>query len=103
LEPDGRGHWHGNIKIGQRVADFNLKKETIGKVAHWVDGRARYPMLVSYDMGWQKKSKTYDRLWGQGLMLGNRTKCVVYFKNYSKACIVCQKHAKKIDKDKTPD
>jgi hypothetical protein len=91
------------IKIGQRVADFNLKKETLGKVALWVDGKARYPVSVSYDMGWQKKAKTYDSLSGQGLMIGDRTKRVVSFKNYSKACAVCQKHAKNIEKSKTPD
>jgi hypothetical protein len=91
------------IKIGQRVADSNLKIETLGKVAIWLDGKARYPVSVSYDMGWQKKAKTYDSLSGQGLMIGDRTKRVVCFKNYSKACGFCQKHAKKIQTDKTPD
>jgi hypothetical protein len=66
-------------KIGRRVANFNLKKETMEKVAIFVGGKAKYPVSVSYDMGWQKAAKTYDSLSGQGLMTGNQTKHVVAF------------------------
>ncbi len=66
-------------KIGRRVADFNLKQETMGKVAIFVGGKAKYPVSVSYDMGWQKAAKTYNSLSGQGLMIGDRTKRVVAF------------------------
>jgi hypothetical protein len=40
----GRGDWNGTDKIGQRVLDFNLKKETLGKVAIFCDGKAKYPV-----------------------------------------------------------
>ena len=84
------------VKIGARVADSNLKIETLGKVAILMpNGKAKYPVSVSYDMGWQKSSKTYDSLSGQGLMIGDVTKRVVCYKNYSKACRVCQIHEKK--------
>jgi hypothetical protein len=92
------------VKIGARVTDSNLKKETLGKVAVVCDdGKARYPVSVSYDMGWQKAAKTYDSLSGQGLMIGDRTKRVVCYKNYSKACGTCERHARKIEANKTPD
>jgi hypothetical protein len=40
------------IKIGGQVADLlNLKKETMGKVAVFCEGTAKYPVSVSYGMG----------------------------------------------------
>jgi hypothetical protein len=87
------------VKIGGRVTDMNLKKETMGKVALFCGGKAKYPVSMSYGMGWQKAAKSYDSLSGQGLMIGNRTKQVVAYQNYSKACAVCQKHATKIEKN----
>jgi hypothetical protein len=46
-------------KIGQEVVIFNLNQETLGKVGLGCkDGNARYPMSVSYDMGWQKAKRT---------------------------------------------
>jgi hypothetical protein len=91
-------------RIGQEVADSNLLKETIGKVGvlH-SDGKVRYPASVSYDMGWQKAKKTYDSLSGHGLMIGDRTKNVVAFQNFSKACLKCDLHRKNMSKLKTPD
>jgi hypothetical protein len=59
------------VGIGTRVAASNLKMETMGKVAVLCDGIAKYPCSVSYDMGWQKASRTYDSLSGQGLMIGH--------------------------------
>ncbi len=47
------------VKIGARVADCNLKIKTIGKVAILMDnGKAKYPVPVSYNMGWKKAAKT---------------------------------------------
>jgi hypothetical protein len=87
-----------HIKIGGRFADFNLKKDAMGtKVAIFCDGTAKYPMPVSYDMGWQKAAKTYDSLSGQGLMIGDQTNHVVAYQNYSKSCSVCHWHAKRIE------
>jgi hypothetical protein len=91
-------------RIAQEVVDSNLLKETIGKVAVLCgDGKLRYPASVSYDMGWQKASRAYDSLSGHGLMIGERTKRAVAFKNFSKACLKCQLHQKKMKKLKTPD
>jgi hypothetical protein len=45
------------VNIGKRIVAWNLKKETIGKVAVLCDGVAKYPCSVSYDMGWQKASR----------------------------------------------
>lgn len=54
------------IKIGAREVDFNLKKETMGKVAIFCkDIKEKYPVLVLYDTGWQKAAKTFDSLSGQ--------------------------------------
>jgi hypothetical protein len=40
-------------KIGRRVANFNVKKETMmGKLATFVGGKVKYPVSVSYNMGW---------------------------------------------------
>ena len=77
-------------KIGARVANLNLKKETLGKVAVLCNGKEKYPVAISYDMGLQKATKTYDSLSGQGLMIGDRTKMVITYKNYSRACCVCE-------------
>jgi hypothetical protein len=42
-------------KIGQDVVDSNLNQETMGKEAVLCeDGNLRFPVSVSYDMGWQK-------------------------------------------------
>jgi hypothetical protein len=91
------------VSIGKRIVVWNLKKETIGKVAVLCDGVAKYPCSVLYDMGWQKASKTYDSLSGQGLMIGYRTKRVVAVQNYSKVCNICQRHSKAMEKNETPD
>ncbi len=92
------------IRIGQRIADANLKQETMGKVGTYCeDGKVRYPVSVLYDMGWQKAAKTYDSLSGQGLMIGDRTKRVVCYHNYSKSCRMCQLHKRRIEKNKTPN
>ena len=64
------------VNNGKSIVAWNLKKETIGQVPVLCDGVAKYPCSVSYDMGWQKASKTYDSLSGQGLMIGYRTKRV---------------------------
>jgi hypothetical protein len=91
-------------EIGKIIVAWNLKKETIGKVAVLCDGVAKYPCSVSYDMEWQKASKTYDSLSGQGLMIGYRTKRVVAVQNYSKVCNICQRHSKAMETYyETPD
>jgi hypothetical protein len=90
-------------RIGKRIAAYNLKLETMGKVAILCDGVAKYPCSVSYDMGWQKASRTYDSLSGQGLMIGERTNRVVAYHNYSKACSVCESHSRLMKKLETPD
>jgi hypothetical protein len=84
-------------KIGQAVVDSNLIQEMMGKESVVCDdGKVRYPLSVSYDMGWQKLKKTYDSLLGHGLMIGLQTKRVVSFQNYSKSCGKCERHAKKL-------
>jgi hypothetical protein len=106
-----RNRWTGmelqlgveQVKIGKRIVAWNLKKETLGKVAVMNDGVAKYPCSVSYDMGWQKASKTYDSLSGQGLMIGYQTKRVVAVQNYSKVCNICQRHSKAMEKNETPE
>jgi hypothetical protein len=83
-------------EIGQQCCNLNLLKETMGKEGiQTEDGSVRYPIHVSYDMGWQKLAKSYDSLSGHGLLIGNRTKTVVAFQSYSKACGVCERHEKK--------
>jgi len=83
-------------KICQLVVDSNLLKETIGKEAVVCgDGEPRYPVRVSYDMGWQKSAQTFDSLSGHGLMIGDGTKQVIAFQNYSKVCLKCKLHQKK--------
>ena len=77
-------------QIGQEVVNFNLNRETLGKVGTCCDdGKVRYPVSVSYDMGWQKSAKTYNSLSGRGLMIWDRTKRVVAYHNYSNTCAVC--------------
>jgi hypothetical protein len=51
-------------KIGRRVANFNLKKKMMGKLAIFVGEKAKYLVSVSCNMGWQKAAKTYDSLSG---------------------------------------
>ena len=54
---------------------MNLLKETMGKIGVLdPNGKVRYPIDVSYDMGWQKSAKTYGSLSGHGLMVGSHTK-----------------------------
>jgi hypothetical protein len=85
-------------EIGRQCCDLNLLKETMGKIAVLGrDGTVKYPIEVSYDMGWQKLAKTYDSLSGHGLMIGNRTKNVVAYQAYLKSCGVChERHSKKM-------
>jgi hypothetical protein len=91
-------------KIGQEVVDFNLNLETLGKVGKLCeDGKVRYPVSVSYDMGWQKAKRTYDSISGHGLMIGANTKKVISFQNYSKSCSKCEIHEKKMARHNTPD
>jgi hypothetical protein len=90
--------------IGQECCDLNLLKETMGKIGRLhEDGTVRYPVNVSYDMGWQKAKKTYDSISGHGLMIGDNTKNVVAFQNFSTSCGTCERHIKKMEKHKTPD
>jgi hypothetical protein len=84
-------------EIGCQCCDLNLLKETMGKIAVLgQDGTVKYPIDISYDMGWQKLAKTYNSLSGHGLMIGNRTKNVVAYQAYSKSCGVCERHSKKM-------
>ena len=39
------------VIIGKRIVDWNLKKETLGKVAVMCNGVAKYPCSDLYDMG----------------------------------------------------
>jgi hypothetical protein len=49
------------VKIGTRIAAFNLKKEMMGKVTPFLfDSTTKYPCLVLDNMGWQKARKTYN-------------------------------------------
>jgi hypothetical protein len=78
-------------EIGRQCCHLNLiLKETMGR-----DGKVRYPINISYDMGWQKAARTYDSLSGHGLMIGQKTKAVVAYQNYLKSCSVCNRHEKK--------
>jgi hypothetical protein len=54
-------------------------------------------------MGWQKASKNYDSLPGQGLMIGYQTKWVVAVQNYCKVCSICERHSKAMKKNETPN
>jgi hypothetical protein len=70
-------------KIGKEVVDANLNQETMGKEAVMCeDGKLRYPVHVSYDMGWQKSSKTYKYIpfylfiRSNNKILNDRTKCM---------------------------
>jgi hypothetical protein len=73
--------------VFKEVVDTHLNQETMGKEAVLCeDGLLRFPVHISYDMGWQKSSKTYDLLSGHGLMIGSRTK----IQYYSKTCIKCE-------------
>ena len=55
------------------------------------------PVLVSYDMGWQKRScgKVFDSLSGHGFFIGCRTKKVVSLGVLQKKCALCQNHKKR--------
>jgi hypothetical protein len=91
-------------KIGQDVVDFNLNQETMGKEAFMCDdGKLRYPVSSSYDMGWQKSKKTYDSMSGHGLLIGSQTKRVICFQNYSKSCGKCERHKSNILNKRIPD
>jgi hypothetical protein len=91
-------------EIGRQCCDLNLMKETMGTVGQMSDdGKVRYPIQASYDMGWQKAARTYDSLSGHGLMIGHRTKNVVCYQNYSKSCGKCTLHSKKMERQKTPN
>jgi hypothetical protein len=47
------------VKIGARVANSNIKVETMGKVVILMpNGKAKYPVSVPNNMGWQKAAKT---------------------------------------------
>jgi hypothetical protein len=91
------------VRIGNQIVAFNLKKETMGKIAVMCDGVAKYPCSVSYNMGWQKAAKTYDSLSGHGLMIGTRTNRVVASQNYSKACLICDLHSNAMTKNRPPE
>jgi hypothetical protein len=89
-------NWEKNC--GVEPEERNTREDAI-----LCDCVAKYPCSVSYDMGWQKASKTYDSLPGQSLMIGYRTKRVVAVQNYSKVCNICQRHSKAMEKYETPD
>jgi hypothetical protein len=92
-------------EIGHQCYDLNLMKETMGKEGVLTNNRiVKYPIHVSYDMGSQKSANTYyNLLTGHGLMIGSRTKTVVAYQNYSKACGICELHVKKMEKQETLD
>ena len=51
----------------------------------------KVPLIVSYDMGWQKRStgKLYDSLSGHGFIFGCKTGNIIGFRVKSKACSTC--------------
>ena len=85
-----------------RVTFFDLLKEENSKLTtsqledefhKWKNGvrTDEIGLLVSYDMGWQKKSsgKRYDSLSGHGFLVGLLTNQIIGMKVYSKACSIC--------------
>jgi hypothetical protein len=59
-------------EIRQQCCNSNLLEETMGKIGELDKGRrVKYPIDLSYDMGWQKAKKAYNSLLGHGLMIGN--------------------------------
>ena len=51
----------------------------------------KVPLIVSYDMGWQKRStgKLYNSLSGHGFIFGCKTGNIIGFRVKSKACSIC--------------
>jgi hypothetical protein len=49
----------------------------------------RVPLTVSFDMGWQKKGRSFDSLSGHALIICVATGKVIGLKVYSKTCIKC--------------
>jgi hypothetical protein len=98
---NGGSAWPTTNHDWEKSCRLQLEERDDHKVAIFVGGKAKYPVSVSYGMGWQKCAKTYDSFSGQGLMIGDQTKRVVAFHNCLKACTVCHCHTKKIESDNT--
>ena len=70
-------------------------------VSYFLDGKyeqlpteiRKVGIIVSFDMGWQKRStgRVYDSLSGHGFIIGVRTKNVIGFGLRKKGCSICSK------------
>ena len=75
---------------------LNLQRETCGSTAIMTEsGTLEYPILMSYDMGWQKSARSFDSLSGVGTCIGWRTGSPIRNTIYQKKCVHCENARKR--------
>jgi hypothetical protein len=75
-----------NEKVTRRIILENLR-EAIKNISP--DENGRVPLIVSFDMGWQKSGRSYNSLSGHAFLIDVRTGRVVGMKVFSKQCLKC--------------
>ena len=78
-------------ELASEITETNLKDSMIGKVP---DITGKVPLTVSFDMGWQKRGRSYNSLSGHAFLIDVHTGKVVAMEVYSKKCLKCSNFAK---------
>ena len=88
-------------ELASEIIETNLKESTIGKIP---DITGKVPLTVSFDMGWQKRGRSYNSLSGHAFLIDVHTGKVVAMQVYSKKCQKCSNYAKQgLTTDEFPD
>ena len=57
--------------------------------------KPRAQLTVSFDMGWQKRGRSFNSNSGHAFLVGGKTRKVIAFLTCMKKCTVCEKYDKK--------
>jgi hypothetical protein len=76
----------GHIELSKEILVENKEKEVSGEEPG-LDGR--YVVRAGADMGWQKRSRTYDSNSGHCFLVGKRSGKILEYQNYAKTCSLC--------------
>jgi hypothetical protein len=80
----------GHERLASEIIEQNLKDYVENKIPE--TGILKVPLTVSFDMGWQKRGRSYNSLSGHAFLYDVHTGKVVGMQVYSKNCLKCSKY-----------
>jgi hypothetical protein len=83
-----------HAKVASEIIDANLKDAVKDKPSYPKNGKVP-PLTVSFDMGWQKRGRSYNSLSGHAFLIDAHSGKIVAMQVHSKSCLKCSRAVKK--------